>query len=464
MFRVYWAEMRSAWSVWLGVSLTFIVTNFAAASCWLMTNSTDVAGERGLIPKDYVTELRSVLIANQVLIVLTALSVIGSTTSLVVASRRGQLARLALAGASPRQIVRSLMLQLVVVSLVCALIGDAIAVVSQQRLFAVFVKERSEDLAVPGVVFSLTAILTSSLACVLIAVVGGFRQARIASKIPPVEALREANAGAKQRGVLRWIGAGLIAAGIVGAFVMAPSALVKSESGLQLTFQVGMMLIPLTGLAFGLAAPMTIGWVTRLWTAAVPVPSATWLLARNTVTSKGERFAKSVVPVMMAVGMVLGILLVGNSLVALLETMGNHDMGHGSITTVLVLLGFAFAISASGSVGNLFMMSRQRDAELALEGIIGATPAQRRVVPMLEALIVVVTGTVLAVVMAAVGAGFIEIVMQKMGLHYRTIVPWGSFAAATGISLLIAVATTTLPSLRSINQPAPRVIARLVAE
>ncbi len=41
----------------------------------------------------------------------------------------------------------------------------------------------------------------------------------------------------------------------------------------------------------------------------------------------------------------------------------------------------ALVVAISGGVGVLVMMSRQRDAELALSGAVGTTPAQRTLLP-----------------------------------------------------------------------------------
>ncbi len=49
----------------------------------------------------------------------------------------------------------------------------------------------------------------------------------------------------------------------------------------------------------------------------------------------------------------------------------------------------------SGGVSVLLMMSRQRESELALAGIVGATKRQQVLVPVLEGVIITVTATIL---------------------------------------------------------------------
>ena len=121
------------------------------------------------------------------------------------------------------------------------------------------------------------------------------------------------------------------------------------------------------------------------------------------------------------------------------------------------------ATSISGAVGSLVMMTRQRSAELALDGVLGATPAQRAAIPVLEALIVTITATMLAAVMVAM-------MLVVPVLHFETVlggfavgVPWLVVVQVVGALAAVVVAATALPATPSLRQPAPKVIARLVA-
>ncbi|MGD5639543.1 FtsX-like permease family protein, partial [Xanthomonas citri pv. citri] len=124
---------------------------------------------------------------NLVFCALVGASVIGASTSLVVDSRRGSLARLALSGATPRQVVATVMTQLVAVSLACAVLGDVIAYAVLQPTLDVLASERSAELVPPTAVYALWPALLANLLAVGLALVGGFRQAYRASRIPPVE-------------------------------------------------------------------------------------------------------------------------------------------------------------------------------------------------------------------------------------------------------------------------------------
>lgn len=130
----------------------------------------------------------------------------------------------------------------------------------------------------------------------------------------------------------------------------------------------------------------------------------------------------------------------------------------------LTLLGPVLAVAIASGIATPFMMSRQPDAELALLGVAGATPGQRLLVPLVEALILVVTaavpgGLALGVMMLHMGLGF-----TAAGLVFVPAVPTLAWIASLGATALIMIAATVLPTLRAWRMLERRVIARLVAE
>ena len=116
MHRVYLAELRDSWSAWLGVSIVFIGVNAVLASSALVIATGTAAVMSGELNIYHSTAFVFLPIFYCLTAGLVGLSTIGSATNLVVETRRGALARLALAGATPKQIKRSVTLQLIVVS------------------------------------------------------------------------------------------------------------------------------------------------------------------------------------------------------------------------------------------------------------------------------------------------------------------------------------------------------------
>lgn len=215
-----------------------------------------------------------------------------------------------------------------------------------------------------------------------------------------------------------------------------------------------------------LSAPLTIGLLTRAWTALVPSRSASWVLARTAVIAKGERLARTVTPVALSIGLLAGLGTIVASIVALLASIGHPGIGNTTLASMLVLIGLVLIVAVSGGVGVVLMMSKQREADLALAGIVGATAAQQVLVTVLEGVIITVTATItiLGIVMTVVGMTVFITGLAGIGLHAPVVVPWTDFALVTTICATVVIAATTLPVLPSLRRPARQVAAQLAAE
>lgn len=210
MRRLHLAELRDSWSVWLGVCVGFVVINFALA-----LSALALAAGRWMVSSGAVQVEDSAALVwgpsiNIGFCVLVGGIVIGSSTSLVVDSRRGSLARLALAGATPGQVVATLMTQLVTVSVVCSLVGDLLAFVTLRPTLDFLTSERGASLPTATPLYVVWPVALANLFAMVLAVFSGFRQARRASRIPAVEALRQSAGGPTERMTVgRWLGAGV---------------------------------------------------------------------------------------------------------------------------------------------------------------------------------------------------------------------------------------------------------------
>ena len=466
--RLALVDLRDSWSAWLAVSLAFLVTNAAVSLSWLAMYSAVAAVSSGTVPDEYAPLMLFDGALNVGLCTMVALAVVGTSTGLVVGSRRGAIARLALAGAAPGQVVRMLVVQLGLVTIACSLVGNLVAAVCQPPVLRIVAADRG--FPVPDALTSPTLLVGSSLFCAVIAMAGGLRQACRATSISPVEALRDASGATRQPArrwevAARWLGftvcVGVVVLAVVG-FRAAAAQL--ADEAMSTVSQIAFLTLPVMGLALVLVAPYVTVPVTLLWTRLVPVPGVSWHLARKTVAARAERLVTSVVPVMFAVGLLFGMLTLGDTLVATLRANGaDYQLDGATATTVLTTVGLPLLIAVAGSVGNLVMMSRQRDAELALAGVIGATPAQQRLLPILEATIIIGTAALLGLVMAAASGAVLAYGLRFAVPVSRVSMPVDMLMWIVLASWLVTVLATMLPSLPALRQPAPAVIARLVA-
>lgn len=463
--RMALADLRDSWSAWVAVSLTFVVASGAVGLSALLFHSARAS--EGL-EQDYRLSLIVIGALNVAICSIVALAVISTSTGLVIGSRRGAMARLLLAGAAPGQVIRMLLLQLGIVTLACSIVGNVAAALVLPPVLKVLAEDRGY--APPEAMVSLPVLLASSLYCAAVAMVGGLRQAHRATAIPPVEALRSSMGATPLPTrrwvlVLQWLGfticVGAIVASVVAVRVGAEDL---GKDAFQTVMQTAALSLPLFGLALSLVAASVVAPLSRLWTRLVPLPGATWHLARHTVVARADRLVKSVVPVMFAVGLLFGMMTLGSSVTATLRANGaGFELEGASITALLSFMGLPIAIAFAGSVGNLVMMTRQRDAELALNGVIGATPRQQVLLPALEATIVTGTAAVLGLIMAGVSTGVLAYGMRYVLPTSEISMPFETLLWILLASWLITLLATVLPSLPSLRQPAPRVVARLVA-
>lgn len=465
MRHLHLAELRDSWTAWLSVSMTFIVVNAMFAGTAVTKTSLDRAHEQRHF-EDIVVQANDMAVnINYGMVGIVSLLVIGSVTGLVIESRRGSIARLGLTGASPGQITGTLMTQLAIVSLASALIGDTFAGAVARVLLDN--QAESQEVARIETVWAPWPIVEANLICAAVAMLGGLRVARRATRISPVEALRQSqgSAPAKRRWIGRtiWVVLCLALLAAVYASLGPLGEIEEKDQALMMVMQAVLMVIPLMAVALTNASPLTIGLLTNAWTKLVPGDS-TWHLARSTVLGKMDRLTRTAVPVMLTLALLFGMQTMGGSMQATLDAMGTGVQLSGTgLSTFVALFGGPLAIALAGGLSAILIMARQREAELALDGVLGATPAQRIAIPALEGVIVVITSTLNALVLLAV-----EVVFMRRGLPsvfpgYRVVIPWQQFLWATLLLMAIVMVSTVVPTLRSLRVPEPRVIGRYVA-
>lgn len=462
------AELRAAWSSWLAVLIAFVVTSFAIVLAVLAIDSLLATIASGAVPESETAALVFLPGWNLALAIVGTLSVIGAVTGLVVQARRGALARLALAGATPAQVSRILLGQVGIVALAGAVLGSVLAIVVQPFAIAEAIGERGVATSVAVVRVDPLLVLVGAGGFVLFALLAGLRQARVAAAVAPVEALRTIpGAAVRQRQVFRWIAAVLVTVGMVliAAVAIATAPHLGVDGG-DTIMQAAVFCILFTSVALSLSAPLSIGLLTRAWTALVPSQSASWVLARSAVIARGERLTRTVTPIAMAVGLLVGMQAIAGSVIAVLAALQREQIEHAGTAAILGLVGLVLLISVSGGVAVVLMMSRQREAELALAGVVGATRRQQVMIPVFEGIIITVTATILGLVMTAVGVAVFVVGTNNLGRGAiaPVVVPWLELVVVVVICAAIVVASTTLPVLRSLGRPARQVAAQLAAE
>ena len=467
MKHLLFAELKSSWPAWLGVSISFVIINTVLALAALVTVAGVYAVQGGQVELISSSAVTFTPFSNFISCMVVGAVIIGASTSLVVESRRGSLARLALSGATPGQIISTIMLQLVIVTVVCAIFGNIIALSLVQPTLDVLTSDPAEELPRISAPFVIWPALLANLLAVGLALIAGFRQARLASRIAPVEALRQSISKSVERMTVgRWIGASLALTIVVLCYASIPALTEgQGKESFSNVITTAAVLLIASAVFLSQLAPLFVVRLTRAWTSLIPSRSPTWHLALGSTIAKGARLTKLVIPIMMTIGLLLSMIALGETMQASLYASGINILLSGiGITAALVFLAAPLAVVLSGSIGTLIMMSRQRDAELALAGIVGATPAQRRIIPLIESFIMTISGMIPGLLMVVLTVVFMAIGIPKTGFVFAFNPPYLELIIAVSACLIVITAATLLPTLRSLKRPEPEVIARLVAE
>jgi putative ABC transport system permease protein len=143
--------------------------------------------------------------------------IIFNTFSITVAQRTKEFALLRTMGASRGQVLRSVMLEALIVGLIASILGILLGIVTAQGINALF-KTLGADLPQEGLVLKGRTIIVGLLVGTLVTMVASLSPARRATRIPPLAAMREEAAvpppPTRRRKILSW---GLL---IIGAIAI----------------------------------------------------------------------------------------------------------------------------------------------------------------------------------------------------------------------------------------------------
>ncbi|WP_441249547.1 ABC transporter permease [Kitasatospora sp. McL0602] len=256
--------------------------------------------------RSFVVEVASAFGATMILLVVI---VVSGTLALSVQQRRRELALLRAVGATPRQVLRMIGGEAVIVGGMGAVLGAVPGILLASLLHSVFTAVGALP---PG--FSLVTtplpVLFAVLVCVLAARIGGWLAARRAAKVSPVEALGDVAVEPKKLGWVRLtIGVLLVLGGLAVAIVL-PIAL-PGESAIDGAASSALVLV----IAVGLLGPKLFGGVAALLSRR-RAGGVTWFLAVANSRARARRLASATTPLIMGVTMASAQLFSATTLAA----------------------------------------------------------------------------------------------------------------------------------------------------
>lgn len=173
----------------------------------------------------FLNIFRYILLAFAAIGLVVGTFIIYNTFSMIVAQRNRELALLRAIGASRKNVSRSVLLEALIVGLIGGVIGLALGVgiaAIMQALTA------SSGLPSGGLEVGLPAILSAIFVGVIVTLLSAWIPARRASRIPPVEAMRnsaaEPGAGSLRNRTIAGVGIGLVGIGLLVGGIFATGA------------------------------------------------------------------------------------------------------------------------------------------------------------------------------------------------------------------------------------------------
>jgi putative ABC transport system permease protein len=259
--------------------------------------------------KQFIDIIRTALIAFGAVSLFVGAFIIFNTLSITVAQRSREFGLLRMIGASRRQVLRSVLLEAAVIGLIASLVGLAVGFVLAAGLNAVF-KSVGLDLPSAGTVFALRTVIVSLIVGVGVTTLAGLSPALRATRVAPVEALREAaTTPARRRGRVATAlmaltllgGVALLSYGVFGGGLSVGGRLGILGGGCLILFIGVAMLSPL------IARPLA----SVLGRPAARIAGSAGRLARENAMRNPSRTAVTAAALMIGVALVTFVAVLG---------------------------------------------------------------------------------------------------------------------------------------------------------
>lgn len=438
MIRLVFADLWIHSRVWLGMLLVAIATgSIGTIGAGLIETGNYYGGD---VQYDLVGASTILILLSTV----TALIVLSSTADLAVSLQQRSYALWQLAGMGPVQVAAVVLAQLAVIGSLGAVIGWATVKACAAPIFGwLWGPLEFTDNTSPRVSGLGLAIII--VAQVVVVLVGGFRGARTAGRVLPIEALRTAEATMTSFGWLR----GLLLIVLVGAAVGISVSLVGAD--FETISGNSILLIPLFAAVLAVASPIVFRPVLKVWTSLIPARwSATWYLARNSADYRLGQSTAAITPLMIAIALAGGLFTTAASLSAAVGEKRELEIG-----VVVLMLGGPLLLAGVGAMATVFMSGYAREREFALLRAAGSTPRTILLTAVWEAIIYTVTAAILAALAILVGAVVLALALELsapvLSLSSGAIVVIGGF--------MLLLAATLIPTFISLRAEIPRQLA-----
>ncbi|OZG49253.1 FtsX-like permease family protein [Bombiscardovia coagulans] len=477
-----WAlnDLKVNKDIWSGVLLVLVVTQTILCSMGVSMGINSYYMGISDETRDPAKHLASGLSLVYGTAIILGCLVIMQTLQASIRQRRQELALLSLLGATPRQVLLFTMLQVVVLTLLASLVGLVLSPVLAPRILDF----HSSGMKMPmPFVFTWHNFLRSALMSLATGIVVALLATRLTlrelEKTVPVQTLGRAHGDEVLINDKHSRGKALFVAALIVLLIPLSTSLYLAHRnpqtmsreqiiGVFSTTSSGPLLaIILLLIALSRAGGSVIGWVTRLWTNLVPSPSAVWKIARSqaVVRSRGKAFGSTIVSLTSCLFLVGGLLAAGQtSATSIQKIPGLENMSSGGPLEILSGFWAALLIALIGAVASFAISAKERNLDLALISIAGASPEQLLLISALDGFILMMTGILLAAGATFVVGAATAVAYLPLSKSFSVIFPWSLFIALGVPILAIGSIATFVMAHATLKQPAIATIQASIGE
>ena len=293
---------------------------------------------------EFLSFIRYFLLAFGGIALFVGAFVIFNTLSITVAQRTRELGTLRTLGASRRQVLRSVVLEGLVLGVVASVVGIALGVALAKGLAAVFAALEL-DLPKSGTVFALRTVLVSLAVGVGVTLLATIAPAVRATRIAPIAAVRDGGTTIKRLS-RKTFAAALALVGVSSASLVYATLGNDVDTALRIFGMVGGALGLFVGVA--MLAPRLVRPLVRVVGApAARLGGAAGKLARENATRNPGRTASTAAALMIGLTLVTFVAVLGRGLLASVQ-----DKLDGQVATSHVVTSQSGWTTVSPDVGN----------------------------------------------------------------------------------------------------------------
>ena len=445
MSRLVLSDLVAHARVWLGILSVTIVAGFVGAIAAGLVETGFHHGGRVL------DGLSSTSAAVIMFTSITALIVLSSTANLTVALQTRSYALWQVVGIRPSLVGAVVLGQLAIVGALGAVAGSLVALPIFRPLF-IWVFREWPNMQGISLHLGSASVLIVVVAITAVVVLGGLRGARQASRVPPIEALRDTEPPRVKMGWFRIVLTLVTFAGAIAlAWALDGDASLSGFSG-QAIF-----ITPLIAASMVAAGPVLFPIVLRAWTSLLPAHvSASWFLARNSSRYRLSQSNAAISPLLVAIALAGGLYTMAATVdQALADRNGSTTSTGLALEGVVILLGGPLLLSAVAAAATVFMSGNARERELALIQAAGSTQPAVILTSIWEAVIYTVTAAVLGAAATVIGG---IVIAAKLNLTHP-VISFSTLALIAAGGFVLILTATVAPTAAALRHEIPRTLA-----